>query len=344
MVHEPFAAEQRALARACWTLVGITDELAGEDAWIRRTVFGADVFVQRFAGELRGFHNACAHRGFPLRREAAGVGPVKCGFHGWAYNRDGVPVTIPRNAELFGLSREQREALALPSVRVDVIGRFVFAALGDAPPLDDYLGPYADIVRATAAALGPVVLRDSAVMAADWKRHVEISLDDYHLSSIHGTTFGAGDPLPLHSAVYRRDGRHSCYLKRRDPDWSFDGFWRDVAGGVMDRTGYKIFNLFPGIVLATMRDVCIASTVVPLSAERARVDNYVLAWREAPLTDDAAAQISAYFTTVFREDREACERWQTGSPDRAVLGKLEERVAWFREAYAEVTRRAAADR
>jgi phenylpropionate dioxygenase-like ring-hydroxylating dioxygenase large terminal subunit len=344
VVHDAFAAEQRALARACWQLVGITDDLAGDDAWIRRSLFGTDMFVQRFEGELRAFYNACAHRGFPLRREDAGSGPVKCGFHGWAYNRDGVPTTIPRNAELFGLSREQREALALPAIRVDVIGRFVFAALGAAPPLGEYLGLYADILRATSGATGPLVFRDSAEIAADWTRHAEISLDDYHLSSIHGTTFGAGEPLPLNSAVYRRDGLHSCYLKRRDPDWSFDGFWRDIAAGQMDRTGYKIFNMFPGVVLATMRDVCIASTVVPLSTNRSRVDNYVLAWRDAPLTDDAAAQITAYFTTVFREDHAACERWHLGDPGRAVLGKLEERVGWFREAYVEVIRREGADR
>jgi len=67
----------------------------------------------------------------------------------------------------------------------------------------------------------------------------------------------------------------------------------------------------------------------------------MFAWREAPPTPESAAEIAAYFTTVFREDREACERWQQGDPARATLGKLEERVAWFREAHAEVMARRA---
>lgn len=330
-----FLAEQRALAAKCWQFIGVTDDLATDDAWIRRDLFGQSVFVQRFEGELRGFHNVCAHRGFPLRCERFGTGPVRCGFHGWGFNRDGVPTTIPRNAELFSLTREQRTALALPAIRVEAIGRFVFAARGNAPDLASYLGPYADVYRAVSAALGPLVLRESDELAADWKRHAEIAFDDYHLASVHGTTFGAREPAPLHEFVYRRDGLHSCYLRRRDPDWSFDGFWRDVAAGTMDQTGYKIFNVFPAILLATTRDAVIASAVFPGPASTCRLDSYLFRWTGAPAegTDD----ITAYFRAVFREDREACERWQGGAPPGTTLGKLEERIAWFREAYEEIT-------
>jgi phenylpropionate dioxygenase-like ring-hydroxylating dioxygenase large terminal subunit len=337
-----FEDEQRALAAACWQFIGMTDDLVADDAWIRRSVFGTDVFVQRFGNELRGYHNVCAHRGFPLRREPAGVGPVRCGFHGWGYNKDGVPTTIPRNAELFGLSREQRETLALPAIRVETIGRFMFAAIGAAPALADYLGPYADVYRAVDAALGALIVRDSVELAAHWSRHVEISLDDYHLDTIHPTTFGARSAAPVHEFVYRRDQRHSCYLRRRDPAWSFDAFWTDVHTGVMDQTGYKIFNVFPGIVLATMRDAVVASAVAPMTATRTRLDSYVLRWAGAPA--EGTEEIATYFARVFAEDREACERWQQGSPRAGVLGRLEERVGWFRAAYDEVmARRTAAE-
>lgn len=332
-----FDAEQRALAAQCWQFIGVADDLAADDAWIRSTLFGRDVFVQRFEGELRGFDNACAHRGFPLRRARAGTGPVRCGFHGWAYNKDGVPTTIPRNAELFGLSREQRAALALPAIRVAAIGRFVFGALGAARDLVSYLGPYADVYRAIDAALGPRLAFESHAIAADWKLHAEVSLDDYHLASVHETTFGAGEPLGTDNVVYRRDGLHSCYLKRRDAGWSFDGFWQGVAAGAMDRTGYKIFNAFPGMVIAATRDMCFASSTTALAADRCRVDTHMYSWADALPTTDAARDIVAYFSTVFGEDREVCARWQQGAPRVTVLGKLEERIAWFREAYSAIT-------
>lgn len=338
-----FADEQRALRASCWQLVGLADDLAGDDAWVRRSVFGLDVFVQRFGDELRGFHNVCAHRGFPLRTEDRGRGPVKCGFHGWGYNKDGVPTTIPRSAELFALSREQREALALPALRVETVGRFVFAtASPDAPDLATHLGPIADVFRATSLATERVIYRESFEVAADWKRHAEVSLDDYHLPSVHGTTFGSGPELAPHQVVYQRHGWHSSYLKRRDADWSFDGFWKDAAAGTMDRTGYKIFNLYPDTVLATTRDTVIASVTYPLAEDRFRIDTYMFAWRASvPMPEDAKA-IASYFATVFREDRDTCERWERGDPTRATLGALEGRVAWFRETHAEVMARRAA--
>lgn len=119
---------------AAWQLVGVSDDLANHNDWVRRTVSGVDVFVQNFNGELRGYHNVCQHRGFPLRREARGNGTVQCGFHGWVYDRHGVPTGIPRNRELFCLSRERQSELAIPPVRVATIGRFVFAALCESDP------------------------------------------------------------------------------------------------------------------------------------------------------------------------------------------------------------------
>jgi len=332
-----FAAEQRALAATCWQLVGLRDALEISNSWIRCTVFGVDTFVQSFDGELRGFHNVCAHRGFPLRRDPAGVGPVQCGFHGWAYNRDGIPTSVPRNAELFGLSREQRVALALPELRVATIGRFVFASVATiGPSLEQFLGPYADVFRAVSARLGAVVHSESIVLRANWKLFAEITLDDYHLGTVHPTSFGAGEPAPLYQFVYRRDGLHSCYLKRRDADWSFEAFWTAVRVGDMDPTGYKIFNCMPGFLLAATRDACVVTSVTALASDRTVVHSQVFVWRDPAPDADACRAIAHYWASLFREDRETCERWQGGNQSYSVLGRLEERIAWFRDAYADV--------
>lgn len=119
---------------AAWQFVGFSEDLANHNDWVRGTVSGLDVFVQNFNGELRGYHNVCQHRGFPLRREPRGNGTVQCGFHGWVYDRHGVPTGIPRNRELFCLSRERQSELAIPPVRVTTVGRFVYAALAESDP------------------------------------------------------------------------------------------------------------------------------------------------------------------------------------------------------------------
>ena len=335
-----FAAEQRALAAACWQLVGLRSDLEQPNSWIRRTVFGTDIFVQSFAGELRGFHNVCAHRGYPIRLADAGAGPVQCGFHGWVYSKEGVPTGIPRNAELFQISREQQKTLALEPVRIEAIGQFVFASLSPtAPALADYLGPHADVWRAIDSGLGTALHLESAITTANWKRHVEITMDDYHLAHVHPTTFGAGGEAELHRFFYERHGRHSCYMRRRDPDWTFASFWEGVRRGVPDPTGYKIFNAFPNSLIATSADVCVAWVAAPLSARSTRVDLYLIPWTHVPLEGEPRQALIDFNIKVAGEDRRACETWQTTVDDLAhppVHGALERRIEWFREAYAEV--------
>lgn len=341
-MQDVFAAEQRALAATSWQLVGLADALAQPNAWIRRQLFGTDIFVQRFGDELRGFHNVCAHRGFPIRTEDAGVGTVQCGFHGWVYSKDGVPTGVPRNAELFQLSRERQRELALPRVRVEAIGRWVFASLSPtAPPLAEYLGPYAGVWRTLDAHLGPLIHLETSITTANWKRHVEITLDDYHLAHVHPTTFGAlaGD-AEVHRFFYQQHGHHSCYMRRRDPDWTFEQFWQDVARGVPDPTGYKIFNTFPNSLIAAGADSAVAWSATPLTARSTRVDLYLFEWAHRPFTDAERKNLIDFNVQVFHEDRRACETWQTAIEQLAhppVLGRFEQRIGWFRDAYTEVT-------
>lgn len=223
--------------------------------------------------------------------------------------------------------------------RVAAIGRFVFATGASEDALSAYLGPYADYLRAISPLLGDVILSESAEVAANWKLFVEITLDDYHLGTIHPTTFGAGEAIESHRLVYRRDGLHSCYLRRRDAHWSFDGFWRDLPSGVVDRMGYKIFQLFPSALVMGMYECVIAGAVHPLTADRSVVTNRVITWSDRVSDEAARRDLAAFLGTVFREDRDACAQWQTsvGQLARApTLGRLEERVAWFHEAYEEV--------
>ena len=98
---DAFQNEQMRL-RQVWTLVGLTTELRHDGDWISRDLWGHSVFVQRFGDQLKGFENRCAHRFFPLRHGERGNGPIRCGFHGWQYDKEGVAIGIPMCKEFFG--------------------------------------------------------------------------------------------------------------------------------------------------------------------------------------------------------------------------------------------------
>lgn len=168
MDRAEFLGEMTKLRRSRWDLAALVGELARPDTWVRRTVLGLDVFVQNVGGTLRAFHNVCSHRLFPLCREPRGAGPVRCGFHGWVYDGRGVPIGVPRNKELFQLTREEQEALALPQLRVAVRGEAVLLAAEDLPPPEDCMPRLLGVLERLPATGSTDVWRDELMLPVHW--------------------------------------------------------------------------------------------------------------------------------------------------------------------------------
>lgn len=334
-----FAAELKLLGARCWQFVGTRHELPDSNSWIRARVFGRDVFIQNFRGELRGYDNVCRHRGFPIRREAEGRGPVICGFHAWTYDADGVPVGVSRNEELFGFTREEKRDRCLPRVRVEEIGGFVFAALGDAvPSLEAYLGRYAVLLRTIGARMGPRRLRASNQTRANWKLAYEVTLDEYHVPYVHPESFRA-EPIPVWGCVYERDGLHSQLLRRRTADWSFARFWEDAARGEYEFAGYKIHHLFPNLLIAVSRGLVVITSYLPITVDRTMVEDRLFEITTDPFDDAWWKNTAEGQQVISGEDREISEAQQgvaTQMPRAPVFGALEERVAWFHDSYEEL--------
>lgn len=331
-----FQAEMATLARTAWQFVATTDELARPNDWVRGRVFGADIFVQNVRGELRGFHNVCQHRGFPLRRQPAGHGPILCDFHAWRYDGEGVPVGVARNQELFCLSREERADLALPRVRIETCGAMVFAALAEAvPPLEAYLGRVVPLIRAVTAQAGASRHRWTGENAANWKLCYEVTLDDYHVQFVHPQSIGE-TAIPTWGMVYERDGLHSHMLRRRTPDWTFPHFWENLERGEYEYAGYKIHHLFPNTFIVAMREAVLITSLTPINEACTRVDDRIFELTGNPQDDafwDTAARTQRQVSDEDRRISEAQQEAVAGLTRPATFGALEQRVAWFHEAY-----------
>lgn len=331
-----FAAEMAALGEAAWCFAGTLDELAENNAWIRVDAFGRDVFVQNFGGTLRGFSNICQHRGFPIRRESRGSGPVVCGFHAWRYDGEGRLIGVARNEELFGMSREERATRALPPVRVETVGTMVFVATSPAaPPLADFLGRYHPLLAAITARAGPMRHRWSGAAAANWKLYYEITLDDYHVAFVHPGSLG-GDVRDACFMTYERTGAHSRMFARRTADWHFPGFWEAVERGEYEYAGYKIHHVFPNLFLVVGREKILLTRLSPLAADRTALDDWVFEVTGNPYDDAWWDEFIALQRQVSAEDQDACAAQQRVIADFArppVYGRLEQRLAWFHDSY-----------
>ncbi len=169
-----------------WTLLGITNDLKNDGDWIRATLGGRSVIVQRFGGALKGFENRCAHRSYPLRTSDKGNGPLVCGFHHWRYNEDGRAVEIPICRDVFGVEAQDLTPKLNP-LDIATCGSLVFGRFprgGMAESLEAFLGegfPILDAMCTIPGKAHPV----HDMVEANWKLLFQITLDDYHIVAVH---------------------------------------------------------------------------------------------------------------------------------------------------------------
>jgi len=273
---EAFANEQ-ACFRPIWTLLGLTTDIPNDNDWIRCSLAGSSVFVQRFGTTIRGFENVCRHRFHPLRTKAKGTGLVRCDFHHWVYNQEGEAVGIPQCKKLFGVSPREL-GVKLREVELATCGFLIFGRFagpittgsgtdgsgtaGAGESLETYLGEAWPILGAICRAGVPKSSQPHPVscqVAANWKLLYELTLEEYHLFAVHPTTFrmlfsvhpstfGTAGYLNPNDAHYPRFGRHSAFFFRGQP-----GDLKAMAEGCRSGTyrpcGYRILQIFPNLLI-----------------------------------------------------------------------------------------------
>ncbi len=356
---EGFRQEQAEIGKL-WNLVGLATDVAKNGDWFRSMLGGRSIFVQRFDDELRGFENVCAHRFYPIRTEDKGNGPVRCGFHHWQYNKDGLALGIPKCQEMFGAIPRELGARLKP-IEIATCGVLVFARFPSSnhqQSLQEYLGPGFDILSAMWSVKSAPYVEQTEVKA-NWKLGHHISLDDYHIVAVHPSSFGKNGYLPLDVVKYYRFGRHSAYFY--DPEGPANGpaleaMARACREGTYRPDSYRILQFFPNLVClhfaAGLTYYVLIQHYVPIAHDRTLLRSI---YAEAPFppvdvsfVQGLARRIARpfvpwvmpyYMRKIVQEDNEVCEHMQTivdqiDGPQ--ILGRHEERIAWFEENYAEV--------
>ena len=202
-----FELEQRAIFARSWVHACDVIDLPGPGAYVAAAIGRTPIVIVRDkAGELRGFLNACRHRGAQL---VDGKGTcdkqLKCPYHAWSYALDGTLVGVPYREEL---AHCDLSTMGLVPVRVGTVGPLVFACLDDAaPPLDEWVGELThSLARAGAAAWAPA-FEKTYELDANWKLFVENANDGYHVQFVHDILT---DAIVLESGVTTLEP-HSAY-------------------------------------------------------------------------------------------------------------------------------------
>ena len=130
-----------------WLMACRLEDIPGVGSYYEYLIGGHSILVVRESTDtIRGYFNACRHRGTRLATGRGRVGALICPFHGWRWNLDG-SIRLVLDPEEFAPRSD--DDLGLQPVQVDTWAGFVFINMDlEAEPLLDYLDPIAGSVRA----------------------------------------------------------------------------------------------------------------------------------------------------------------------------------------------------
>jgi phenylpropionate dioxygenase-like ring-hydroxylating dioxygenase large terminal subunit len=180
-----YAAEETAIWNRAWVHVADLCDLKEPGDYVTANIGETPVFLlrDRIGGELRGFLNACRHRGAMLL-EGAGkcARQISCPYHAWSYGHDGRLIGLPFREEV----ECDEAAMGLIPVRIGTVGPMVFACLdANAPPLDAWAGALPAVLRERGVERWPLAWQLTYDVDANWKLFVENANEGYHIPVVH---------------------------------------------------------------------------------------------------------------------------------------------------------------
>jgi Rieske 2Fe-2S family protein len=180
-----FDAELRHIFERSWLHVADISELRRAGDYITATAGRVPLVIVR--GEdsaLRGFVNACRHRGATVAEGAGNCGAaLRCPYHGWSYDTAGRLRGVPFREEFACL--DQRDLLP---VRIAQAGPLVFACTDEnAPSFEEWAGSLLPALQQARAAEMEPAFELRYEVSVNWKISVENALDGYHVRFVHDT-------------------------------------------------------------------------------------------------------------------------------------------------------------
>lgn len=219
--EEWFQREQIELFGRSWILAGVTSDAprSGDYFTVRAGAYPL-VVVRGADGELRAFHNLCrcTGRGIEMLEESRGSAgeSLVCPAHGRVYALDGsFRGTTDREMARSDV-RPYPMGLGRASLGVHKDLVFVNAQAEPDEPFSDWIADLPDwphnLVDGSIAETTYDVVYE---FRANWKVVFENTIDGYHLSQLHRSTFGGPEPSKNRWDVH---GRHLVWHATDQPD------------------------------------------------------------------------------------------------------------------------------
>ncbi|WP_347270915.1 aromatic ring-hydroxylating oxygenase subunit alpha [Rhizorhabdus histidinilytica] len=196
---EWYEKEKEKIFSKVWLCVGRANELPRPGDYKVKRIEAAktSVIVMRGKdGQIRAFHNMCAHRGNTVVTESGQetygrnrAGVITCRFHGWVYAADGALRSVPSQERFYSCFDKGENGLA--PIHLDTWEGFLFINVAEKPEhsLAEFLGDYAEHFRGFPFEELDFGFTYRTELECNWKVAHDAFAEAYHVDTIHAGSF-----------------------------------------------------------------------------------------------------------------------------------------------------------
>ncbi|MBY0245784.1 MAG: Rieske 2Fe-2S domain-containing protein, partial [Sphingobacteriaceae bacterium] len=285
----------------------------------------------------------CSHRFSIIQQEKFGNRPLVCPYHGWAYNRDGIPSGIPKRPLFKKFTNDELCEMKLKEFKVSFCGNLCFVKINnDDESLETFLGVFYEELKTMSLALGKLIDVNCMEIAANWKVIVENTLESYHVGFVHPETLAKLEPSGLDFCFDQGNSSWTSPLNIEKDKGGYQKINKYFSPRKYDIEGYKHILIFPNLLVSSTHGISFNFSIIePITAnlskftsnvftattESISVPNIIIAFEDSLMN---------FNRQVFEEDKTVCQLVQQGSKHTSLTGKLsdeEERVHHFQNTY-----------
>jgi len=305
-------------------------------SYVARSAAGTPLVVVRGSdGCVRGFRNACRHRGMPVAQGSGCAKVFVCNYHGWAYRLDGRLSHIPHDR---GFPQVTKDDFSLVPVSVEERHGLVFVtqdepvSRGPLESLFDLIAPDQVLFEAS-----------EKVDNVNWKLNAEATLEGYHIKPTHPETFYpyGYDNLTV-VELFGLNSRVTFPFRRIEKLRDVPANERRIDGLVT-----YTYQLYPNVTVAVLSSHTSISIAEPLTPTSTRFITYRLTNRDSANNSETAeekltrAKRDSTFVAEqgLKEDQAVVQAIQlglgSGANEHFTYGRFETGIAHFHKTLTE---------
>jgi len=286
-----------------WQLVGHVSQLQNIGDQIIAQVGNTPIVVVRNSkAELKALHNVCRHRAGPLATNNCNSNVLRCKYHGWTYDLNGILKSAP---EMRSTKHFQIEGIHLPRAYLATWQDFVFVAINKPKaPLENYFAGIAKQILPIDLKLMTFSHRDEYIVECNWKVYMDNYLEGYHLPHVHPGLSKLLDYRNYDTKLYDWFSYQFSPLDREKDNNA------DIFYGEGDAHYYCIF---PNLMLNILPGRLQTNFITPVGHRKTKIIfDYYYSNMGSKQTQKLVSADRGFSDEVQQEDISICEQVQVG--------------------------------